>query len=221
QELYLIVHDFVAEKRAAPGEDMTSALIAARDEDGSRLNETELVDTVLLLIGAGHESTVNLLDQAITALLAHPGQLDLLRAGRHDWNEAIEEVLRWQAPVANVPLRYAVEDIESDGVLIRAGDAILAGYAAAGRDPDHHGSDADRFDITRRQRNHLAFGHGVHYCLGAPLARLEARIALPALFGRFPQLALAVSQDELLPMQSFISNAHQSLPVILGPTATE
>ncbi|QFZ24433.1 cytochrome P450 [Saccharothrix syringae] len=214
-ELYRVLDGMVAGKRRAPGDDLTSALIAVRDDDGERLTETELLDTLLLLIAAGHETTVNLLDQVVVALLTHPDQLDLVRSGARSWADAVEEALRWQAPVANLPLRYAVEDVEVAGVTIRAGEAFLAGYAAAGRDPDVHGATADRFDVTREDKAHLSFGYGVHYCLGAPLARLEAEVALPALFARFPDLALAVPVDELRPVPSFISNGHQALPVRL------
>ncbi|MFJ6675001.1 cytochrome P450 [Actinosynnema sp. NPDC091369] len=213
--LYEILNDLVAAKRAAPGDDLTSGLIAARDEDDARLTEAELVDTLIMLIAAGHETTVNLLDQAVTALLTHPDQLRLVTSGDRAWADVIEESLRWQAPVANLPLRYAVEDLELDGVTIRRGDAILAGYAAAGRDPDHHGATAGEFDITRADKTHLSFGHGVHYCLGAPLARIEAEVALPALFGRFPALSLAAPADGLEPVPSFISNGHRTLPVRL------
>ncbi|WP_225849569.1 cytochrome P450 [Streptomyces sp. HPF1205] len=203
-------------KRRSPGDDMTTELIAAREEDGSRLSEQELVDTLLLMISAGHETTVNLLDNAVHALLTHPDQLDLVRAGKASWNDVIEETLRVEAPVASLPLRYAVEDIESDGVRIAKGEAILAAYAAAGRHPGFHGEDADRFDVLRVNKEHLAFGHGVHFCLGAPLARMEAAIALPALFARFPGLALAAPAEGLRPVESFISNGHRGLPVRLS-----
>jgi cytochrome P450 len=214
-DLYAILTALVAAKREEPGDDMTSVLIAAREEDGERLSESELVDTLVLMLGAGHETTVNLIDNAIHALLTHPDQLHLVRTGGATWNDVIEETLRAQAPVAHLPLRYAVEDIEIDGVSIRKGDTILASYAAAGRDPRLHGDDAHRFDITRVDKDHLAFGHGAHFCLGAPLARLEAATALPALFERFPDLALAVAAEDLVPVDSFISNGHRSLPVLL------
>ncbi|MDP9848190.1 cytochrome P450 family protein [Streptosporangium lutulentum] len=219
RDAYAILSGLVASKRENPGDDMTSDLIVARDDTGdSRLSEAELIDTLFLMIAAGHETTVNLIDNAVHALLTHPGQLDLTRTGGASWDDVIDETLRWQAPVANLPLRYAVEDIDLDGVLIGKGDAIIAGYAAVGRDPEQHGDDADRFDLTRpTRRDHLSFGHGVHYCLGAPLARLEAGIALPALFDRFPGLALAVPAHELLPMDSFIANGHRTLPVVLRP----
>jgi 2-hydroxy-5-methyl-1-naphthoate 7-hydroxylase len=216
RDLYSILHTLVAGKRQAPGDDLTSGLISVHDEDGAELTEAELVDTLILLIGAGHETTVNLIDHAITALLTHPDQRELVRSGNNTWNDVIDETLRWQAPVANLPLRYAVEDITIDGTTIHKGDAILASYAAAGRDPDHHGATADEYDINRGDKTHLAFGHGVHYCLGAPLARLEAEVALPALFARFPDLALAVPAEDLRPLESFISNGHDTLPVRLN-----
>jgi cytochrome P450 len=213
QRMYTILNELAAARRAEPGDDLTSALIAARDaEDGSALGETELLDTLLLIIAAGHETTVNLIDNAVHALLTHPGQLELVRSGQVTWSDVIEETLRSEAPLAHLPLRYAVEDIEAGGVLIPRGDPILASYAAAGRDPRRHGEDADRFDAARPGKEHLAFGHGVHFCLGAPLARLEAEIALPALFDRFPGLALAVPPEELEPVSSFISHGHRTLP---------
>ncbi|MFI1481238.1 cytochrome P450 [Streptomyces sp. NPDC020747] len=221
--LYAALGELVAAKRESPGDDLTSALIAARDDEGdTRLSEQELLDTLVLMISAGHETTVNLIDNAIHALLTHPEQLAHVRAGRATWDDVIEETLRVQAPVASLPLRYAVEDLAigelggPEGVVIGKGDAILAAYAAAGRNPEDHGADADRFDVTRLGKEHLAFGHGVHFCLGAPLGRLEARIALPALFERFPDLGLAVPEEELSPVASFISNGHRYLPVRLN-----
>lgn len=216
--IYAILGELAALKRAEPGDDMTSVLIAARDTedgaDGSALSESELLDTMLLIIAAGHETTVNLIDNAVHALLTHPAQLELVRSGRVTWGDVIEETLRTEAPLAHLPLRYAVEDIEAGGVTIARGDPILASYAAAGRDPRRHGEDADSFDVTRPSKEHLAFGHGVHFCLGAPLARLEAEIALPALFERFPGLALAVPPQELEPVSSFISHGHRALPCV-------
>ncbi len=210
--IHVLLTELVALKRREPADDMTSLLIAAREEDGSRLTEPELIDTLLLVISAGHETTVNLLDNAIHLLLAHPEQRALVREGKVSWSDVIEEALRVESPVASLPLRYAVEDIRAGDVTIKKGDAILAAYAAAGRNPRLHGADADRFDLTRVNKEHLAFGHGVHHCLGAPLARLEAEIALPALFERFPDLELGCAEDELRPVASFISNGHRTLP---------
>ncbi|MFI8533566.1 cytochrome P450 [Streptomyces aquilus] len=219
---YAAMRQLVETKRALPGDDLTSALIATHDDDGAHLSEQELLDTLVLMVSAGHETTVNLLDNAVHALLTHPGQLALVRAGQASWDDVIEETLRAEAPVASLPLRYAVTDLDlaelggPEGAVIRAGEAILAAYAAAGRDPGHHGEDADVFDVTRADKDHLAFGYGAHHCLGAPLGRLEARVALPALFARFPGLALAVAPGELEPVDSFISHGHRSLPVRLG-----
>ncbi|WP_234365418.1 cytochrome P450 family protein [Streptomyces sp. RTd22] len=216
-EMDAIMAALVASKRERPGDDLTSGLIAVRSEEDSPLSERELCDTLALMLTAGHETTVNLLDNAVHALLTHPEQLAHVREGRASWEDVIEETLRHSAPVANLPLRYAVEDIELEGgVVLRKGDAILAAYAAAGRDPEIHGEDAAAFDVTRQLKSHLAFGHGVHLCVGAPLARLEAAIALPALFDRFPRLSLASGQDALEPVESFISNGHRALPVRLS-----
>ncbi|KND46238.1 MULTISPECIES: cytochrome P450 family protein [Streptomyces] len=222
ERMYGVLGELVAAKRRSPGDDLTSGLIAARDEDDGRLSEQELLDTLVLVVSAGHETTVNLLDRAVHSLLAHPDQLAHVREGRATWDDVIEETLRVEAPVASLPLRYAVEDLDlaefggPAGVVIAKGEPILAAYAAAGRDPERHGKDADVFDVTRADKEHLAFGHGVHHCLGAPLGRLEARIALPALFARFPSLELGAPEEELGHVESFISNGHRRLPVRRG-----
>ncbi|MEE1930423.1 cytochrome P450 [Streptomyces sp. TRM 70351] len=209
----------VTAKRSRPGDDVASALIDARDGDSAPLSERELLDTLRLIIGAGFETTVNLLCNAVLALLTHPGQLRHVREGTAGWEDVVEESLRRDAPAANLPLRYALEDIEVGGVTIAAGDAIVASYYGAGRDPRRHGPDADVFDVTRqsRSRGHLAFGHGVHHCLGAPLARLEAAVALPALFDRFPGLRLAAPHQRPEPLESFIVNGPRTLEVVLRP----
>ncbi|MEV1085612.1 cytochrome P450 [Streptomyces sp. NPDC050211] len=219
-DLYVTMNELLALKRGAPGEDLTSALIAVRDEDGARLGEKELVDNLILLYTAGYETTVNLLDHAIALLLASPGQLALVRSGRAGWEDAVEETLRVQAPGANGILRYAVADVQVGGVVIPKGDPLVISYVAAGRDPLVHGERAGLFDVTRdSRRSHLSFGHGPHFCLGAALARLEATVALSGLFTRFPALDLAVPYQELRPLESFISNGHRELPVVLGPAA--
>jgi cytochrome P450 len=205
----------IAAKRKNPGDDLSSALITARDHD-SRLSEEELISTLVLFVSAGHETTVNLLDNAIYALLTAPDQLALVRSGQAGWDDVVEEALRVESPIANLPLRFVVTDITlDDGVVLRQGDAILGCYAAAGRDPLVHGDTADRFDVTRANKEHIAFGYGIHHCLGAPLARLEAAIALPALFDRYPDLTLAAEPGELPPLGTFISNGHRLLPVRL------
>ncbi|MFI5621377.1 cytochrome P450 [Streptomyces sp. NPDC051567] len=209
------MEELVAEKRATPGEDITSDLIAARDEDGSRLSEAELTDTIFAILGAGSETTINFFDNAITALLTHPEQRALVTSGAASWDDVIDETLRVESPLAHLPLRYAVEDIELDGVTIPQGDPILVNYSAVGRDPAVHGESACAFDVTRADKEHLSFGVGPHYCLGAGVARLVAKIGLSTLFERFPDLSLAVEKGELQPLPTFIMNGHRSLPVRL------
>lgn len=217
RRLYRLLALLVAAKREAPGSDMTSDLVAARDGDRAGLSEKELVDTLLLIIGAGHETTVNLLDQAVWALLHHPDQLALVTSGEANWDDVIDETLRAEGPVANIPLRYAIRDIPVPGGVIGRGEPILVSPGAAGRDPSVHGAGAGEFDITRAtRREHLAFGHGAHYCLGQGLARTEASVALHALFARFPDLRLAPGAGEVVPLESFISHGHRSVPVVLG-----
>jgi cytochrome P450 len=214
------IEDLIALKRAEPGEDITSDLIAARDEDGSVLTEQELVDTTFAILGAGSETTINFFDNAVTALLTHPEQLELVKSGQVTWEAVIEEVLRVESPLASLPLRYAVEDIELDGVTIPKGDPILINYAAIGRDPALHGDSAATFDVTRQDKEHLSFGHGPHYCLGAGIARMVAKTGLSALFERFPDLTLAVDPAELVPIPTFIMNGHLALPVHLTGVAS-
>ncbi|MFE7602995.1 cytochrome P450 [Streptomyces sp. NPDC057494] len=217
RELVELLGSIAAAKAAAPGEDLTSALIAARDEGGDRLSQPELIGTLLLMIIAGHETTLNLVTNAVRALCAHRDQLALVTEGRADWADVVEETLRWDSPVSYFPFRYPTRDLTVDGTLIPRGTPVLAGYSAAGRDTTAHGPDADRFDITRTTAaKHLSLGHGPHYCLGAPLARMEAAIALEALFTRFPDLDLAVPEAELTAHAGFVGNSVRSLPVRPG-----
>ncbi|MFE9308192.1 cytochrome P450 [Streptomyces sp. NPDC006706] len=218
--LYALLDALIETKRTEPGEDMTSLLIATSDDegDGSALSHAELRDTLLLMISAGYETTVNVIDQAITTLLTDPQQLAHVRDGRCTWQDIVEETLRHQPAVKHLPLRYARIDIPlPDGQTIKAGEAILASYAAANRHPDWH-EDADRFDATRTSKEHLAFGHGVHFCLGAPLARLEVATALRLLFERFPDTQLATEKARLEMLPSLISNGHTTVSVRLRPT---
>ncbi len=219
--LYEATDQLIATKRGAPGDDLTSLLIAARDEesDGTGFSDVELRDTMNLMINAGYETTVNVIDQAVFAMLTSPDQLRLVRTGQATWEDVVEETLRAEPAAKYLPLRFAVTDIQlPDGQVIAAGDPILAAYGAANRHPDWHGPDADTFDVTRKVKDHLAFGYGVHFCLGAPLARLEVAEALRQLFERFPTMSLAVPADTLRPVPTFISNGHQELPVYLRAT---
>ncbi|MCW2877878.1 MAG: eryF [Sphaerisporangium sp.] len=206
------MQEFVDSKRRNPGDDLTTDLISAQ-EDGSRLNDSEMVGTLHLLLATGTEPVMNLITNAVAALLKHPDQLELVRSGQASWRDVIEETLRAEAPVAHLPFRFATEDVEVGGVTIAKGDPVLMGYAGMGRDPSVHGENADRFDITRANKDHLSFGHGVYRCIGSPLAWLEAETALSALFERFPDLSLAV--QELEPQVTFIMNGRRNLPVYL------
>lgn len=220
REIHAILGQVVTDRRRRPGEDLTSALIAARDDGlhdgGERLDDAELTGTLLLMIVAGHETTLNLITNAVRALSGHPEQLALVLAGDVSWDAVVEETLRWDSPVSNFPFRYPTTDLVVDGVPVPRGTPVLAAYAAAGRDPREYGPAADRFDITRPDTRHLAFGHGAHYCLGAPLARLEAVIALRALYAAHPAVTLAVPDDTLPPLPGFIGNSVAALPVRLG-----
>ncbi|MEU1776709.1 cytochrome P450 [Streptomyces sp. NPDC019922] len=214
-DLYRAMQTLVDIKRDSPGEDMTSLLLAAHEEDGDRLGHIELISTLILMIGAGSETAVALINSAVRELLTHPDQLATVLADPARWRDVVEESLRLHPPIMHLPLRYATADIAlGEGVTIREGDAILVGFGAPGRDPGLH-DDPAAFRIDRADKDHLAFGHGIHYCLGAPLARLEAEVALPALFDRFPQIALAVNPEDLEPQRSFIGNDVAALPVLL------
>ncbi|CAN3984768.1 cytochrome P450 family protein [Kitasatospora purpeofusca] len=219
-DLFAAMARLVATKRETPGDDMTSELIATRDAAGSRLSEQELVSTLILMIGAGSETAVNLIDHTAALLLTHPEQLALVRDGSATWRDAIEEALRLEAPVMHLPLHFAAEDIDlGEGVLIRTGEPVLIAYGASGRDPELHPDRPDAFDLTRPDKSHLAFGFGRHYCLGAALGVLEAEEALTALFGTYPEVELAVLAEELRQQESFIVNALRALPVRLSPAA--
>ncbi|MFB1048271.1 cytochrome P450 family protein [Streptomyces chrestomyceticus] len=220
RELVAVLAQVVAARRAAPGDDLTSALIAACDAAEARLSEQELIGTLLLTIAAGHQTTLDLIINAVRALCADRGQLELVRSGRADWADVVEETLRHDSPVANFPFRYPTRDLDIGGTVVPQGSPVLAAYGAAGLDPEVYGPDADRFDVTRRPAvRHLAFGHGAHVCPGAPLARLEAGIALRALFDRFPDLALAVPEADLAPLPTFVGNSVTEFPVRLGRDA--
>ncbi|HEX4815013.1 MAG TPA: cytochrome P450 [Nonomuraea sp.] len=217
EELHGLLHQVIEERRRAPGEDIITDLITLREQDGGRLSETELFATIDLLFIAGHVTTVNLITNAIGALLTVPGQLGLLRSGQCPFGAAVEETLRWDSPIAYFPFRYAKRDVEIDGVQVRGGEPVLACFASSGRDPEQFGADADRFDITRPPSTHLAFGHGPHFCLGAPLARVEAEVALSALFSAFPDIRAAFSPEELRPLDTLLGNSTRSMPAVLGP----
>ncbi|MEU7323698.1 cytochrome P450 [Streptomyces griseoviridis] len=215
RQIATVLPALIAHRVAHPGDDLTTELIRVRDEDGDRLSDDELLYTLLLVIGAGFETTVNLIGNAVAALLRDPDQSAAVRAGRIGWDAVVEETLRVHPSIAALPLRFAVRDIEVAGVTVPAGDALITTYAAAGLDPARYGQGAGVFDAARGADDHLSFGIGVHRCVGAPLARLEALTALPALFERFPGMRLAVGAGELRQTPSFIAYGWQEIPVLL------
>ncbi|WP_040703626.1 MULTISPECIES: cytochrome P450 family protein [Nocardia] len=213
-EMYQVLAELIAFKADHRGEDVTSTLLEAYARD--ELSDKELADTLMLLIVAGYETTTHLLDQAIVALLRDRTLLSNAMAGEFTWGAVVEEVLRLQPPLPLMPFRFAVTDIDlGDGFVIKAGDVVLVNLAAVGRDPNLHRT-PERFDPTRAEGGHLAFGHGPHFCVGAPLARLEATVALPALFAAFPDMELAADPQDLAPIASLVVNGHLRLPVTLG-----
>ncbi|GHH42778.1 cytochrome P450 family protein [Lentzea cavernae] len=204
--------ELVAVKRDEPGDDLLSALIRATDEDSDRLTGAELRAMAYLLLSAGHETTVNLITNAVLTLVRHPDQLAALRADPSLVDGAVEEVLRFEGPIESATFRFALERVEIGGVAVETGDPVLVVLASANRDETRF-SDPGRFDVRRDGGGHLAFGHGVHYCLGAPLARMEGRIAIRALLERFPGIMVDVAQDELSWLPGTLLRGVRSLPV--------
>jgi cytochrome P450 len=194
-EFVAYLHELFAARRSEPRDDLVSALLRARDE-GDALSEDEVFGTVVLLIVAGHETTVGLIGNGVLQLLRHADQLELIRNDESLLPTAIEELLRFDGPVERTLNRWAATDVELGGKTIRRGEMVIAIVGSADRDPERF-ADPDRLDVTRTDNRHLAFGRGSHYCLGAPLARLEAEIALATLFRRLPGLRLAIEDDAL------------------------
>ncbi|MER6420267.1 cytochrome P450 [Streptomyces sp. NPDC001137] len=179
----------LADKRDEPADDLLSDLIAVRDE-GDRLSEDELMSLAFLILFAGYENTVQLIGNAVLALLRHPDQLTALREGLTRLPAAVQEFLRYEGPALLAIRRFPVADMTIGGVTIPAGETVWVSPSAADRDPARF-PDPDRLDLARDTSGHLALGHGIHYCLGAPLARAETEIAVAALLERFPDLTLA------------------------------
>jgi cytochrome P450 len=184
------IRSLITQRRRRPGEDLLSALVMV-EERGHQLTETELVATTGLLLAAGHETTVNLIGNGMLALLRHPDQLRRLRDDPAIATSAVEELLRYDSSDQLTP-RKALQDIVLDGQPIHQGEAAVVLLGAANRDPEAF-PEPDRLDLTRSPNRHLSFGHGIHYCLGAPLARLESRIAITTLLSRAPNIALAAT----------------------------
>ncbi|MEV0636203.1 cytochrome P450 [Streptomyces sp. NPDC050619] len=203
--------ELVASKRANPSEDLLTDLVHASDGD-DKLSAQELVSMAFLLLVAGHETTVNLIGNGVLALLRHPEQLAALRADRSLLPGAIEEFLRYEGPVNTASLRFTTEPVELGGVVIPENQLVVVAIASANRDEAQF-PDGDKLDITRETGGHLAFGHGIHYCVGAPLARLEAEIAFGRLLDRFPDIRLDVDEADVRWKPGTVLRALQTLPV--------
>jgi cytochrome P450 len=201
-------------KSAEPGEDLLSAMTLA-SEQGDRLSPDELLSTAMLLLVAGHETTANLISAGIRRLLTEPGLADQLLA---DPAAVIEELLRLDSPVMLGTSRFTAEDVEVGGVTIPAGELVALSVGSANRDLARF-EHSDQFDLDRGSRGHIAFGHGLHHCLGAPLARLEGDVALTALVRQFPDARLAVPVEELPLRRAVIMNGYSEMPVLLGARA--
>jgi cytochrome P450 len=209
--------ELLARKRADPGEDLVTDLVRAADQDGA-LSEQEMLSTIFQLVVAGHDTTTSLIGNGTVALLLHPQQRDALVADPALVPHAIEEIMRWDAPVPHSTFRYTTQDVTLGETLIPAFSQVIISLAAANRDPARYGN-PEAFDITRTDTSHLAFGHGIHHCLGTRLARLEGVIALTALHCRFPAMRLAVPRSALRwgHGDGLVLRGLTELPVILRP----
>ncbi|MBV2154997.1 cytochrome P450 [Kitasatospora sp. SUK 42] len=204
----------IERKRTDPADDLLSDLIAVRDEEGGgdRLGEDELTSLAFLILFAGYENTVHLIANAVLALLTHPEQLAALRAEPELIAGAVEEFARFDGPAPLAIRRFPREDVEIGGTTVPAGETVLLSLASANRDPEQF-ADPDRLDLRRRENGHLALGHGIHYCLGAPLARMETELALGALLRRFPDLALDAPVERLRHRPTMRARGLLELPV--------
>ncbi|MES9557898.1 MULTISPECIES: cytochrome P450 [unclassified Streptomyces] len=204
--------ELIEDKRRSPGDDLMSALVRTRDEDGDSLSPDELVGMAFLLLVAGHETTVNLIANGVRALLGHPEQLAALLADPELIGGAVEEMLRYDGPVENSTLRFPREPVRIGQRVIPAGVPVLVSLAGADRDPARY-PEPDTFDIRRDAQGHLAFGHGMHFCVGAPLARMEGRIAIRTLLQRCPSLAPDAGAGELDWIPGMLLRGVRGLPV--------
>jgi cytochrome P450 len=202
--------ELIVAKRARPGDDLLSDLVCAGELTG-----TEVLSTAFLLVMAGFDTTVNLISSGALALLTHPGELARLLADPSLLPAAVEELLRYTSPVNHANDRFTLEEAAIGGVVIPAGEWVIPAIAAADWDPARFPG-PDRLDLGRDTSGHLAFGHGIHHCLGAPLARMEAEVALGTLLDRYPGLSLAVPPAELRWRPVSLMNGLESLPVRLA-----
>jgi hypothetical protein len=209
-QLHGYLSALIEAKRSRPDDALISALIEDADDD--RLSHDELVAMAMMLLVAGHETTVNLLGNGLLALLTHPDQHELLLARPELLPAAVEEFLRWESPVHSTPARFAAQDVEYAGVTIPAGAVVILSLAAANRDPDRF-PDAGQLRVDREPAGHTAFGHGLHHCLGAQLARIEGQEAIGALLAARPGMALAVDPAVLAYRHSTLIRGLRTLPV--------
>jgi cytochrome P450 len=205
------IKKLVKSRRADPKDDLLSALVKA-EAAGETLSEDELLAMVSLLLIAGHETTVNLIGNGTLALLEHPDQMEKLRGDPALVKPAIEELLRYDSPLETATERFARENVSMGGVTIPRGEMVFAVIASANRDPAQF-ERPDTLDLTREPNRHLSFGQGVHYCLGAPLARLEGQIAINTLLSRIPDLRLAVPSQTLRWRRGLVLRGLEALPV--------
>ena len=218
REVAVYLDGLLDAKRESPGDDLMSALIRTTDEDGDRLSPEELLGTAWLLLVAGHETTVNLISNGVLALLTHPDQLAALRADPALIDNAVEEMLRYDGPVETPTYRFTTTPLTiGDTTIPGGGEPVLVALADADHDPERF-PEPDRFDIRRPAQGHLAFGHGIHFCLGAPLARLEARIAIQTLLRRCPDLELDAHPAALSWRTGMLIRGPQRLPVRFTPS---
>lgn len=213
QEQSAYLRKLLDAKREHPADDLLTGLVQAGDE-GDRLTEDELVAMAHLLLMAGFETTMNMIGNAVVTLLRHPDLLAAVRADPDLLASALEELVRYDSPVCASMLRFTTAPVQLGDVTIPAGEYVLVSNQAANHDPERF-ADPDRLDFTRKTEGHLGYGHGVHYCIGAPLARLEGRIAISRLLARFPGLAFAVPPEELQWLPLTFLRALISLPVIV------
>ncbi|MFJ9630091.1 cytochrome P450 [Streptomyces sp. NPDC101175] len=206
------LRDLIEGKRVRPADDMLTDLVRV-SEEGDQLTDDELISMAFLLLVAGHETTVNLIGNGTLALLQHPEVAAQLAGDPTLWPAAVEEFLRYDGPVTNATWRFTTEPVEVGRVLIPEGEFVTISLGAAGRDPARY-PDPDRLDITRPHNASVAFGHGIHHCLGAPLARLEGHIVISRLFARFPALRLAVDGTGLRRRSSLMMRGLEELPVL-------
>lgn len=209
-----LLFGLVARKRRHPEDDLLTALVQASDDD-DRLDEVEVVSMAFLLLSAGHETTAHLIGNSVLTLLSYPDQLAALRADSALLPKAIEELLRYQGPGGTTTLRFTTAPVSLGEVEIPEGEFVVIALESANRDQARF-HDADRLDIGREPNGHLAFGHGIHHCLGAPLARLEGQIAIGRLLERFPGLALAVDPQHLKWRDNMLFRGMETLPVKLS-----